>query len=122
MTEKHALRQRGEDAAARYLERVGTCVFERNWRCSAGTIDILAWDGDTLVVVDVKTRASCRQEEEGQAVSAAITHRIETLAGAYIDYADLENVTWRYDLVDLLVLSDDRALLRHYRDALNSVV
>lgn len=58
---KKSLKQRGEDAAAAYLERVGICVVERGWRADAGVIDIVAFDGDTLVIVDVKTRRSGHQ-------------------------------------------------------------
>jgi len=121
MTDKKSLKLRGEDAAAAYLERVGICVVERNWRCSAGTIDIIAWDADTLVVVDVKTSRSSGKGVS-QVVSAAKSRQIKRLAQAYLQYADLEETGWRYDRVDLLVISDDRALLRHHRDAFNSII
>lgn len=114
--DKKSLKLRGEDAAAAYLERVGICVVERSWHTEAGTIAIIAWDADTLVLVDVKTRKCCRQEA-GQVISAASTRRIKRLAKSYLDYADLENVAWRLDRIDLLVISEDRALLRHHRCA-----
>ncbi len=119
MTEKKSLKHRGEDAASAYLERLGICVVERNWRCSADTIDIIAWDSDTLVVVNVKTRKSCHQEKSG-AVSTAVARRIKRLVEAYVEHAGLESVAWRYDRIDLLVISNDRALLRHHRNALDT--
>lgn len=115
-----SLKQRGEDAAAAYLERVGICVVEREWRCDAGVVDIIAFDGDMLVVVDVKTSQAAGQKVS-QAVSAAVTRRIRRIAEAYIEYADLQNVTWRFDRIDLLVVGEDRALLRHHRDATSTV-
>lgn len=117
--DKKSLKSRGEDAAAAFLERVGICVVERGWKSEAGTIDIIAWDGDTLVLVDVKTRKSCHQEA-GQVVSAASTRRIKRMTKSYLDYADLEKVAWRLDRIDLLVISEDRALLRHHRSVLSS--
>ena len=36
--------------------RPGLQVLERNWRCAQGEIDIIALDGDCLVVCEVKTR------------------------------------------------------------------
>lgn len=114
---RQSLKQRGEDAAAAYLERVGICVVERKWRCDAGVIDIIAFDGDTLVVVDVKTSKAAGQKVS-QVVSAAVARRIRRLAKTYIEYADLEDVSWRYDRVDLLIVAEDRALLRHHRDVL----
>lgn len=76
---KKSLKARGEDAASAYLERCGICVVERGWRCDAGVIDIVAFDGDVLVVVDVKTRRAATRGVS-QAVSPAVTRRIRKLA------------------------------------------
>jgi len=113
------MKQRGEDAACAYVERVGICVIERKWSCDSGTIDVLGWDGDQLVLVDVKTVRSGRQGELGS-VSTTVARRIRKVASAYIQANDLGDVSWRYDQVTLLVISEDRALLRHHRDALAS--
>lgn len=45
----------GEDAAAEYLESKGYKILKRNYRLFLGEIDILAEDGDMLVIVEVKT-------------------------------------------------------------------
>lgn len=110
---------RGEDAACAYLERVGICVIERKWSCDAGTIDVLGWDGDQLVLVDVKAVRSGHQGGLGT-VSAAVARRVKKVASDYIEANDLSDIDWRYDRVTLLVISADRALLRHHRDALAS--
>lgn len=44
----------GEDRAAEYLQSIGYRIIERNKRYSIGEIDILARDGQTLVIVEVK--------------------------------------------------------------------
>ncbi len=51
--------RRGEDLAHRYLERCGMTVVARNWQPSVGQgeIDLVAWEGDRLVFVEVKARA-----------------------------------------------------------------
>ena len=46
----------GEQAAAEHLERGGMQVVERNYRCRAGEIDLVAVDGNTVVFVEVKLR------------------------------------------------------------------
>ncbi|MDR1767812.1 MAG: YraN family protein [Propionibacteriaceae bacterium] len=46
----------GEDVAADYLRSLGWTVVERNWRCPAGELDIVARTGQTLVFCEVKTR------------------------------------------------------------------
>ncbi|MBA2716596.1 MAG: YraN family protein, partial [Propionibacteriales bacterium] len=64
MTSTHAQRKAlgdyGERLAAAHLVEKGLVVLDRNWRCSAGEIDIVAADGNTVVVCEVKTRSSCR--------------------------------------------------------------
>ena len=52
--------QLGEDLAHRFLRRHGCTVVARNYRPrhGGGEIDLVAWDGGTLAIVEVKTRAS----------------------------------------------------------------
>lgn len=119
MDKKQDMKARGEDAAAAYLERVGVCVVERNWRCEQGAIDIVAFDGDMLVMVAVKTRWSTGRVVE-RSLSATAKRRVAQMANAYLEYADLDGTPWRYDEVCLLVISEDRALLRHHRDAMSA--
>ncbi|SDP04903.1 putative endonuclease [Actinacidiphila guanduensis] len=57
MNARGALGRYGEDLAARTLGAAGLHVLARNWRCGRrGEIDIVAADGDALVVCEVKTR------------------------------------------------------------------
>ena len=51
-----ALGRYGEALAARYLRERGMTIVERNWRCPEGEIDLVALDGDCLVICEVKTR------------------------------------------------------------------
>lgn len=46
----------GEDLAVQQLEAAGMTVLDRNWRCAAGEIDIVAADGDQVAICEVKTR------------------------------------------------------------------
>lgn len=120
MARRKSMKERGEDAAAAYLERAGICVIERRWSCEIGRIDVVAWDGDTLAVVDVETRSASRKGEQWTPTPAK-ARRVRKLAQAYIEYADLDEPTaWRYDRIDIMVIADDRALLRHHREALST--
>lgn len=58
-----------EEAAARYLQTHGCQIVARNWHCRSGEIDLIVWDGDVCVFVEVKMRS--RQGFGGAA--AAIT-------------------------------------------------
>ena len=115
--ERRKLGERGEDAAVAFLERSGLTVVERNWRCPAGEIDIVALDGETLVLCEVKTRRTAAKGTPEEAVTPAKQRRYAKLAEAYVQASSLENVAVRFDVVTLLVVAEDRALLRHYRAA-----
>ncbi|GAA0428762.1 YraN family protein [Streptomyces luteireticuli] len=56
MNARRALGRYGEDLAARRLTEAGMTVLARNWRCREGEIDLVALDGDALVVCEVKAR------------------------------------------------------------------
>ena len=53
MRAKDVLGREGESVAAAFLEGQGMQVVDRNWRCGEGEIDIVALDGDTLVIAEV---------------------------------------------------------------------
>jgi putative endonuclease len=109
--------RRGEDAAAAYVERVGMTIEQRNWRTRIGEIDIVARDGATLVLIEVKTRRSERAGTAEEAVSPTKQRRIVRLAEAYGATTGGVAGQVRFDVIAIRVLSDDRALLRHYRGA-----
>lgn len=50
--------RRGEDIAHRYLQRAGIVIVVRNFRMASGhgEVDLIGWEGDTLVFVEVKSR------------------------------------------------------------------
>ena len=71
-----AVGQYGERLAARYLRDLGYAVLAANWRCPQGEIDIVARDGPTLVVCEVKTR---RGVSYGSPQAAVTPHKLARL-------------------------------------------
>lgn len=114
---KKRLGERGEDAAASYLERTGMTIVERNWRCKSGEVDIIALDGDVLVLCEVKTRRTSAKGTPDEAVTLTKQRRYARLAAAYLQHAGLTDQQVRFDVVSILVIAEDRALLRHHRAA-----
>lgn len=111
------LGRRGEEAAARYLDRRGYEIVARNWQCAAGEADIVARDGDALVFVEVKTRSSCEQGMPAEAVTRAKRDRYERIAALYLQGNDVTDVPVRFDIVSLLVVAPERAMVRHHINA-----
>lgn len=109
--------RRGEEAAAAYLERMGMRIVDRNWRHGRGEIDIIAIDGEDLVVCEVKTRASTAAGQPEEAVTSAKQRRLVRLAEAYVAASGCTEISLRFDVISIVVISEDRALLRHHRAA-----
>jgi putative endonuclease len=57
---RRSLGFRGEEAAAQHLRRRGFEIVERNYRTRWGELDLVAFDGHTLVFCEVKTRRLTR--------------------------------------------------------------
>src|SRR3954452_19300091 len=53
---RHTRGRRGEELAADHFERLGFEVLARNHRTRYGELDLVAFDGETLVFAEVKTR------------------------------------------------------------------
>ncbi|MFC7308767.1 YraN family protein [Streptomyces monticola] len=90
MNARGALGTYGENLAARRLTEAGLAILARNWRSGhGGEIDIVALDGDTLVICEVKTRRGAPAEPrpaDGPARSAAaFQHPMAALTPAKAD-------------------------------------
>jgi putative endonuclease len=112
---KDALGRYGENLAARHLDDDGFVVLERNWRCDLGEIDIVARDGDVVVVCEVKTRSSLRHGTPFEAVTQRKLHRLERLGMRWIRERGLRPTGLRIDVVSVLRPPQGRAVVEHIR-------
>ncbi|MFJ3905873.1 YraN family protein [Streptomyces sp. NPDC090025] len=86
MNATSALGRYGEDVAARTLTTTGLHILARNWRHGrTGEIDIVARDGDTLVVCEVKTRRDGIFQHPMAAITPAKARRLRHLAACWLD-------------------------------------
>jgi putative endonuclease len=91
----------GERRAVAYLEGRGYRVVERNFRCRAGEIDIIARDGNDLVFVEVRTRADGRRGSALETVGARKQARIARVAEAYLALRSPACSSCRFDVVGI---------------------
>lgn len=115
-----ALGARGEKAAARFLYRRGYEILEQNWTCFAGEADIIAKDEDTLVFVEVKTRKDCEHGFPSEAVTAEKRRRYEKIALAYLADYEPSDFPVRFDVVSIVVIGPDKAMVRHQINAFSA--
>ena len=111
------LGRRGEDLAARYLERAGLVVLSRNWRCAEGELDLVLTDGTTLVVCEVKTRTSTNFGTPAEAVTDEKANRIRRLARRWLHTHRLVWCELRFDIVSILWPPGHPPQVRHLRGA-----
>lgn len=105
----------GERVAAAHLVSAGMSVLARNWRCSVGEIDIVARDGDVLVICEVKTRSSTRLGHPLEAVTPAKAARLRRLAAVWMRETQVHPPFVRIDLVGVLRSPRGAASVDHVR-------
>ena len=107
----------GEELAARQLAAAGYEIVTRNWRCQAGELDLVARQGECLVLVEVRTRRGKALGPPEESITPAKQARLATLAEAYVQAVDWPG-DWRIDVV-AVELDQGGRLLRvdHYENA-----
>lgn len=91
-----------EDAASRYIvKELGWDIVDRNWRCKAGEIDLVARDGEWLVFIEVRSRsaAGSRFGSAREAISPRKQHQVRKLAELYMYSKRLTEVRIRCDAI-----------------------
>lgn len=77
--------ERGEDLAYFHLQALGYPIVARRWHSARlrGDLDLVAWDRDTLVVFEVKTRTARDMAPAETAVDAPKQRTLRRMAQAY---------------------------------------
>lgn len=89
----------GEDKACEYLKKIGIRVIKRNYHARMGEIDIIAKDGETIVIVEVKTRSSKDFGTPGEFVDFRKQEKIKKTAVYYLGCDDID---MRFDVIEVM--------------------
>ena len=115
--DRSALGAYGERVAVRLLGDSGLQVLDRNWRCRAGELDVVARDGAALVFCEVKTRRAVGFGHPVEAVTPDKQRRLRGLARAWLAAHDHHAPNLRFDVVGVLVPPHGPARVVHLRNA-----
>ena len=115
MAKHNELGKRGEELATQYLTEKGYEILERNWRNKHKEIDIIAKDGECLVIVEVKTRQTDEYGDPDIAVTRQKQWRLISAANAYVFQNKLD-IDARFDIISI-VFHDDEPIIEHIEDA-----
>jgi len=114
-----ALGRTGEEAALEFLQRNKYRVVTTGFRLHRGEIDIIAYDGPTLVFVEVKTRSG---EEFGlpeEAVTPAKQRQVRKIAAGYLQKNRIaeSRIPCRFDVLSIVRETEAVFRIRHIKNA-----
>ncbi|MBN6033379.1 YraN family protein [Amycolatopsis sp. 195334CR] len=97
--QRQRLGRRGEELAAAHLDKLGMTVLSRNWRCREGELDLVATDGRTLIVCEVKTRSGAAYGHPADSVDAEKSARIRRLTSRWLEHYRVRWCPLRFDVI-----------------------
>ena len=104
LTARQRIGRRAEDIAAEFLHAKGLAVLARNYRRRVGELDVIARQGDVLVIAEVRTRASDAYGGAAASVNVRKQRRLIRAAAQLIQQrTDLARLRMRFDVI---VVSD----------------
>ena len=115
MENKNLLGRLGEENAARYLKQRGYAIIARNYRHLKAEIDLIARKGDTLAIVEVKTRTGNSLQSVMDAVNRNKRNRLIKAADHFIVSHELE-VDARFDII-WVTRDKEKLRLEHIKNA-----
>ena len=116
MAQHNDLGFKGEAIAKQYLEQLGYEILDENWHYNKAEIDIIAFDVDQLVFVEVKARSSTDFGEPEDFVDDAKQHHLERASAAYIEQVDW-NGEIRFDIIAINFIKHREPVIKHIKDA-----
>jgi putative endonuclease len=99
-----------EELACQYLSSIGYRILERNFHCRFSEIDIVALEGDTLVIVEVK---GSKNESYGLPQERFSPEKLERLVRCAYLYMQRRNMDMAFR-IDLIAVLGDR--IEHFKN------
>lgn len=90
--------RKAEELAAAFLQAKGLSIIEKNFRAKVGEIDIVAKDGEEIVFIEVRARASRDFGGAAASVGGAKRRRLVRAAGVWLQARGWEGAC-RFDVV-----------------------
>src|SRR5690606_9179029 len=101
----------------RHLMVRGYRIIERNWRCRLGEIDIIAMDGEELVIVEVRTKSRISFGTGAESVNLRKQRKLRQLALTFIhqheQILNLSEVNVRFDVISVMREEGGRLRIDH---------
>ena len=109
--------RRSEILAIDHLRSLGYRIVTSGYRTKGGEVDVIAWDGDVLVFVEVKARRNDEPPEDS--VGFKKQQRLIRAAQSYLSHHRLRQAQHRFDILAVTALPGSQPEFRLLRDAFN---
>jgi len=93
-------------------------ILARNVRVPHGELDVIAMDGDTLVIVEVRTQHDCDVKTPEQSIRHAKKRNVLRSAREYVRQRKLNHLPVRIDVVAIVWPRGGKPEIRHHRAAI----
>lgn len=100
---RQTLGKRGENSAARYLQKNGYKIIRRGYRCRLGEIDIIAESGNYLIFCEVKTRVNTGYSQPFEALNEKKKRKIKQIASYYSAFVAKRPMDIRFDVISIIL-------------------
>ncbi|MCZ4695472.1 YraN family protein [Ancylomarina euxinus] len=115
MAEHNDLGKLGEDLATKHMMSKGYKILDRNWIYQKKELDIVATDGEFLVIVEVKSRSTDYFEHPSDAITLPKIKFLCRATQAYVDLKDVE-MEVRFDVISV-IKRNEKYDIEHIEDA-----
>ncbi len=114
---RHQRGLEGERLAERHLRRLGLTFVTRRFRTSAGELDLVFREKQTIVFVEVKTQRDDRLIDPQERVTRSKRQRLLRAARAFLVARRWTDRPLRFDVVSVLLPDSGPPTIRHDPDA-----
>ena len=105
----------GEDIAVAFLEEKGYKILERDWKSGHHDLDIVAKDGHTLVIVEVKTRRNRLFGNPEEAIDYKKRMSLQSAINHYVkSHRTGQDV--RFDIIGIIGTIGSQPEIDHIKD------
>ena len=122
----YELKEKAVKAAEKFLVQRGYEVVESSWKSESGSsIDLVARKDGTVVFVDVYARSGIDRgmpEEGGESSRERREIAAATWLSEHADDEDIVDTPVRFDSIAMMILNENRALLKHHINCLGGAM
>ncbi|WP_408635047.1 YraN family protein [Paenibacillus phocaensis] len=111
--------RKAEQVACEHLLSQGFILLEQNWRCRTGEIDIIARQGNTLVIVEVRSRSqqAAAFGTPAESITARKIKQVRDTAAVYLHRTGQSDANIRFDVIAVTFGRDMETTLEHIEAA-----